>query len=77
MPSFSLSPLTTEGRFVEEKLHVYLPLKTPSLSSTIRVYDNTQFFVYLCQLSIAHGTDLKVALALIIPGLYASSLKYD
>jgi len=33
--------------------------------------------VYLCQLSIAHGTDLNVALALIIPELYASSLKYD
>ena len=40
--SFSLSPLTTEGRFIEGKLHVHLPLKAPSLWSTIRVYDNTQ-----------------------------------
>ena len=30
--------------------------------------------VYFFQLSIVHGTDLNVALALIIPGLYASSL---
>jgi len=62
---------------------VYLPLKTPSLSSTIRVcaiIDNAQLRfvrVHFCQLSIVHGTDLNVALDLIIPGLYASSLKYD